>query len=58
MKDSLVYHMNSPKVPGARESERMDFVHADQANAAELNGILWRDRMGNIPMPKPRHVLF
>jgi len=39
-------------------SERMDFVHADQANAAELNHILWRDRKGNIPMPKPRHVVF
>ncbi|MEJ2006602.1 MAG: beta-propeller fold lactonase family protein [Acidobacteriota bacterium] len=57
-KDGLIYHMNSPEAPGARESARMDFVHADQANAAELNRILWRERMGNIPMPKPRHILF
>jgi hypothetical protein len=54
----LIYQMNSPKAPGAKESKRMDFVHADQANAAELNRILWRDRMGNVPMPKPRHVAF
>ena len=56
--NGLIYQMNSPKAPGARMSERMDFVHADQANAAELNHILWRDRKGNIPMPKPRHVVF
>jgi DNA-binding beta-propeller fold protein YncE len=57
-KNGLLYQMNSPKAPGARESARMDFVHADQANAAELNRILWRDRKGNTPMPKPRHVVF
>ena len=44
--------------PGARASARMDFVHADQANAAELNRILWEDRKGNTPMPRPRHVVF
>ncbi len=57
-KNGLIYQMNSPHAPGARASERMDFVHADQANAAELNRILWRDRKGNIPMPRPRHVIF
>jgi len=56
--NGLIYQMNTPKAPGARMSERMDFVHADQANAAELNRILWRDRKGNIPMPRPRHVVF
>jgi DNA-binding beta-propeller fold protein YncE len=55
--NGLIYQMNSPKAAGARESARMDFVHADQANAAELNRILWRDRKGNIPMPRPRHVV-
>jgi DNA-binding beta-propeller fold protein YncE len=54
----LLYQMNSPKAPGAQESKLMDFVHADQANAEELNRILWRDRMGNVPMPRPRHVVF
>jgi len=57
-KDRLIYQENSPRAPGARASARMDFVHADQANAQELNRILWRDRKGNVPMPKPRHVVF
>ncbi len=57
-KNGLIYQMNSLKAPGARASARMDFVHADQANASELNRILWEDRKGNIPMPKPRHVVF
>ena len=57
-KDGLIYQMNSPHAPGARASARMDFVHADQANAADLNRILWRDRKGNIPMPRSRHVVF
>ena len=56
--NGLIYQENSPKAPGAQASERMDFVHADQANAAELNRILWRDAKGNLPMPKPRHVVF
>lgn len=56
--NGLIYKMNSRNAPGALESARMDFTHADQANAAELNAILWRDRKGNIPMPKPRHVVF
>jgi DNA-binding beta-propeller fold protein YncE len=57
-KNGLIYHRNSPNAPGARASARMDFIHADQANAAELNRILWRDRKGNVPMPKPRQVVF
>ncbi|HXH48783.1 MAG TPA: beta-propeller fold lactonase family protein [Terriglobia bacterium] len=57
-KNGLIYQMNSPKAPGARGSARMDFVHADQANTAELNRILWRNLKGNVPMPQPRHVVF
>jgi len=56
--NGLIYKMNSLRSPGARASARMDFTHADQANAAELNAILWRDRMGDLPMPKPRHIVF
>jgi hypothetical protein len=56
--NGLIYQMNSPKAPGAKESQRMDFIHADQANAAELNRILWRESKGNVPMPPPRHVVF
>lgn len=57
-KNGLIYQENSPGAPGAHASLRMDFVHADQANAEELNRILWRDLKGNVPMPKPRHVIF
>lgn len=54
----LICTMNPPHGPGARQSARMDFSHADRANADVLNAILWRERMGNTPMPKPRHVVF
>jgi DNA-binding beta-propeller fold protein YncE len=57
LENGLVYQMNSPDAPGARQSARMDFTHADAANAHELNAILWRDRKGNEPMPKPRHTV-
>ncbi len=36
----------------------LDFSHADAANPAILNRFLWRDRMGNRPMPAPRHAVF
>lgn len=57
-KNGLIYQKNTPGAPGGQASARMDFVHADQANAAELNRILWRELKGNVPMPKPRHVVF
>ena len=53
--NGLLYRMNPPKGPGARESMKMDFTHADAAPAQRLNAILWRDRMGDRPMPAPRH---
>jgi len=56
--NGLIYQMNSPNAPGAKESEMMDFSHADQADAAKLNEILWRDRMGDRPMPPPQHNVF
>ncbi len=51
----LIYKINPPHAPGAQASMRMDFTHADAADAAQLNAILWRDRKGDTPMPKPRH---
>jgi YVTN family beta-propeller protein len=54
----LIYRMNSPRAPRAKESAKMDFSHADAANANLLNAILWRDRKGNTPMPKPVHRVF
>jgi DNA-binding beta-propeller fold protein YncE len=53
--NGLLYHVNPPHGPGAQESMKMDFTHADAAPAQRLNAILWRDRMGNRAMPQPRH---
>jgi sugar lactone lactonase YvrE len=57
-KNGLIYEMNPPTAPGARESASMDFTHADTIDAARLNAILWRERKGTVPMPPPRHTVF
>lgn len=49
--NGLIYTMNTARSPGAQESSRMNFTHPDQAPAAELNAILWRDAMGDQPLP-------
>ncbi|MGH9451441.1 MAG: beta-propeller fold lactonase family protein [Terriglobia bacterium] len=56
-KNGLMYEMNTPKEPGVKESAKMDFTHADAANSAVLNRILWREAKGNAPMPAPRHTV-
>jgi hypothetical protein len=39
----------------ARESDAMDFIHADAAPAQPLNQIIWRTAFGpNSKMPAPR----
>ncbi len=57
--NGLIYRAN-PKVTaamspaaaeGERESAKMDFRHADRADARKLNVILWRDAMGDAPVP-------
>jgi DNA-binding beta-propeller fold protein YncE len=53
----LIYETNPPRAPGAQESLQMDFTHADAADAAKLNRILWRDRKGDAPLPLPRHAV-
>ncbi len=58
LENGLIYRMNTAQAPGAKESARMDFTRADAANAQELNLILWRERKGRTPMPKPRHRVF
>ncbi len=50
--NGLIYQANTARSPGARESARMDFTHADQAPTAELNAILWRDAMSAAPLPE------
>ncbi|HSB76125.1 MAG TPA: hypothetical protein VLC12_10770, partial [Terriglobales bacterium] len=53
--NGLLYSKNTRRAPGAQESMRMDFSHADAAPAQRLNAVLWRERMGARPMPAPRH---
>ena len=50
--NGLLYKMNPPRNPDAKQSSRLDFSHADAADAGILNAILWRDRMGSKPLPK------
>ena len=57
LQNGLIYQVNSRHAPGAKESARMDFSHADAADAAKLNAILWRETKGHFPMPAPRHTV-
>ena len=47
----LIYTANPKNAVGARESMKMDFRHADHADARKLNVILWKDAMGAKPVP-------
>jgi DNA-binding beta-propeller fold protein YncE len=49
--NGLIYTANAKDAPGAHESMKMDFRHADRADAQKLNVILWKDAMGNAPAP-------
>ena len=49
--NGLIYTANAKTAPGAKESSRMDFRHADHADAQKLNVILWQDAMGDKPVP-------
>jgi len=55
--NGLIYQMNSATAPGARASAKLDFSHADAADADTLNRILWRAAKGKQPMPRPRHTI-
>jgi hypothetical protein len=55
LRSGLIYQVNDKNAPGAKESGRMDFSRPDAANAAQLNGILWRNEKGDVAMPKPKH---
>jgi hypothetical protein len=58
LRNGALYRVNSPHAPGAKESARLDFSHADRADAATLNAILWRESKGDTPVPSPRHTVF
>ena len=49
--NGLIYAANPATAAGAKESSRMDFRHADRADAQKLNTILWKDAMGDKPVP-------
>jgi DNA-binding beta-propeller fold protein YncE len=49
--NGLIYKMNPPKGADAKKSAELDFSHADAADAGVLNAILWRNRMGDRPIP-------
>jgi DNA-binding beta-propeller fold protein YncE len=49
--NNLIYTANKKTAPGAAESRKMDFRHADRAPTEKLNVILWKDAMGDAPVP-------
>ena len=49
--NGLIYTANKKTAPGAAESMRMDFSHADRAPTDKLNLILWQDAKGSQPPP-------
>ncbi|MCL2661609.1 MAG: beta-propeller fold lactonase family protein, partial [Acidobacteriaceae bacterium] len=49
--NGLIYTANKATAPGAKQSSKMDFHHADRADARKLNVILWKDAMGDKPVP-------
>ncbi len=54
--NGLIYMANTKTAEGAKESMKMDFRHADRADAQKLNVILWKDAKGNAPVPQPLTV--
>jgi DNA-binding beta-propeller fold protein YncE len=49
--NGLIYTANAPQAVGAKESSKMDFTHEDRAPTRKLNVILWKDAMGDKPIP-------
>ncbi len=49
--NNLIYTANKKTAPGAEDSMKMDFRHADRADTQKLNVILWKDAMGDKPVP-------
>ena len=54
--NGLIYTANQKTAPGARASMKMDFRHADRADAQKLNVILWEDAMGAKAVPSQLKV--
>ncbi len=56
--NGMIYQANAANAPGAKQSSKMDFSHADAADANKLNAILWHAAKGNVAMPAPKHTVF
>jgi DNA-binding beta-propeller fold protein YncE len=56
--NGMIYQANAADAPGAKRSSKLDFSHADAADANVLNAILWHAAKGNVPMPAPQHNVF
>jgi hypothetical protein len=56
--NGLIYMANKKTVVGAQESAKMDFRHADRADARKLNVILWKDAMGDQQVPPQLKVRY
>ncbi len=53
--NGLIYEMNTKDW---KAGKNLDFSHADAVDTAFLNKFLWKDRMGDVPMPPPQHNVF
>jgi hypothetical protein len=53
--NGLIYQVNAEEW---KEGEALNFSRADAVDTALLNRFLWQDRMGDVPMPAPRHDIF
>ncbi|MGC1616545.1 MAG: beta-propeller fold lactonase family protein [Candidatus Acidiferrum sp.] len=53
--NGLIYEMNTKEW---KAGKNLDFSHADAVDTALLNKALWKDRMGDVPMPPPQHNVF
>ncbi len=53
--NGLIYQMNTEEW---EEGENLDFSRADAVDTTLLNGFLWKDRKGDIPIPVPQHNVF
>jgi len=49
--NGLIYMANAKNAVGAKASMKMDFSREDRAPTEKLNVILWKDAMGNAPVP-------
>jgi DNA-binding beta-propeller fold protein YncE len=54
LKNKLIYHVNAQD---SAEARLLDFSRPDASDAALLNRMLWKDRMGERPMPAPRRAM-